>query len=136
MLQFNKLERVEVGGTRGKTLSANVAQVFADFQAAEKFKNVEYDVLDIDHKQFDDDFFEFRTVVKELERRLGSVIVQGFEDCATVAMAFKLFEAFEGLLDREIIMTDLEKKQVELVRSLARTSRRCRESSTSRGTTG
>ena len=38
VLQFNKLERVEVGGTRGKTLTASVQQIFADFQAAaEKF---------------------------------------------------------------------------------------------------
>ena len=77
---------------------------------------MEYDILDIEVKKFDDDFYEFRRTVKELERRLGSIIIQGFEDCATVAMAFKLFDSFEGLLEREIIMTDLEKKEVELVR--------------------
>ena len=31
-------------------------------------------------------------------------------------MAFKLFDSFEGLLEREIITADLEKKEVELVR--------------------
>jgi|TARA_B110001469_G_scaffold127753_1_gene150265 dynein heavy chain len=33
-LQFSKLERVEVGGTRGKTLTNSVQQIFVDFQAA------------------------------------------------------------------------------------------------------
>ena len=33
-LQFNKLERVEVGGTKGKALSANVRQIHADFEEA------------------------------------------------------------------------------------------------------
>jgi dynein heavy chain len=53
VLQFNKLERVEVGGTRGKTLTASVQQIFADFQAAaEKFHALEYDILDVEVKQF------------------------------------------------------------------------------------
>ena len=33
---------------------------------------VPYDVLDVEVKQFDDDFYEFRCSIKELERRLGS----------------------------------------------------------------
>ena len=44
-------------------------------------------------------------------------------------MAFKLFDSFEGLLEREIILTDLEKKQVELIVGLVPTSRRCSASS-------
>jgi len=30
--------------------------------------------MDIDEKDFDDDFYEFRAKIKELERRLASVI--------------------------------------------------------------
>ena len=54
--------------------------------------------------------------IEELERRLGSVIIQAFDDCVTVGTAFKLLDSFEGLLEREIISTDLEKKQIELMR--------------------
>eukprot|EP00227_Mantoniella_beaufortii_P011774 CAMPEP_0197579874 /NCGR_PEP_ID=MMETSP1326-20131121/3768_1 /TAXON_ID=1155430 /ORGANISM="Genus nov. species nov., Strain RCC2288" /LENGTH=4505 /DNA_ID=CAMNT_0043143449 /DNA_START=243 /DNA_END=13760 /DNA_ORIENTATION=+ len=117
VLQFNKLERVEIGGTKGKTLTTSVRQIYADFQTAvEKFKAVTYDIMDVETKQFDDDFYEFRCVIKELERRLGSVIIQAFDDCVTVGTAFKLLDSFEGLLEREIISTDLEKKQIELMR--------------------
>lgn len=76
-----------------------------------------YDVLDIEAKQFDDDFYEFRCQIKELERRLGSVLNQGFEDCATVFAAFKLIESFEGLLEREFIQADLERKHLELIKA-------------------
>ena len=39
VLQFNKLERVEVGGTKGKTLTTSVRQIYADFlQAVAKFQ--------------------------------------------------------------------------------------------------
>ena len=65
MLQFNKLERVEVGGTKGKTLTTSVRQIYADFlQAVAKFQAVTYDIMDVESKQFDDDFYEFRCVIK------------------------------------------------------------------------
>ena len=33
MLQFGKLEKVEIGGTKGRALTASVRQIFSDFQA-------------------------------------------------------------------------------------------------------
>ena len=36
------------------------------------------------HFRFDDDFYEFRCSIKELERRLGAVVSLAFDDCATV----------------------------------------------------
>mmetsp|Transcript_25005 Transcript_25005/g.85566 ORF Transcript_25005/g.85566 Transcript_25005/m.85566 type:complete len:4525 (+) Transcript_25005:136-13710(+) len=118
VLQFNKLERVEVGGTKGKTLTTSVRQIYADFDTAvQKFHTVQYDIMDVETKQFDDDFYEFRCVIKELERRLASVITQAFDDCTTVGTRFKLLDSFEGLLEREIIQADLEKKHVELIRA-------------------
>ena len=75
--QFNKLERVEIGGTKGKVLTNGVKAIHTDFTTAvERFKAVEYDVMDTDAKQFDEDFYAFRVVVKELERRLAAIIIQ------------------------------------------------------------
>ena len=36
--------------------------------------------MNVSAKKFDDDFYEFRCTIKELERRLGSVLTQGFAD--------------------------------------------------------
>ena len=77
------------------------------------------DCLDIADKRFDDDFYSFRTDVKQVERRLASVLNQGYEDCATVVAAFKLIDAFEGLLERDSLQPDLLKKQSELVAAYA-----------------
>ncbi|CAG9462750.1 unnamed protein product [Pedinophyceae sp. YPF-701] len=113
---FLRLDRVEIGGTRGRTLTATVKQIFGEFMTAlEKLQQVEYDLMDVECKQFDDDFFAFRSVVKELERRLGSVLTQAFDDCATVESAFKLLDGFEGLLERDIIKADLDKKNDDLM---------------------
>eukprot|EP00966_Prymnesium_polylepis_P263894 6096663-Prymnesium_polylepis.1 len=44
-------------------------------------------------------------------------LCDSFEDCATVFAAFKLIESFEGLLEREFIQADLERKHLELIKS-------------------
>ncbi|CAB1116950.1 unnamed protein product [Ectocarpus sp. CCAP 1310/34] len=118
IVQFGKLAKIEVGGTKGNTLTASVKQIHLDFEVAvEKFKGVPYDILDVAAKQFDDDFYEFRCSIKELERRLGAVVSLAFDDCATVYGRFKLLDSFEGLLERPIIQDELEKKYVGLVQS-------------------
>lgn len=41
--------------------------------------------------------------------------LQAFDDCTTISMTFKLLDSFEGLLDREVIAADLEKKHADLL---------------------
>ena len=105
------MERIEIGGTKGKTLTNSVQQIFSDFQGAvSAFEAVEYDIMDVIAKRFDDDFYEFRCRIKELERRLGSLLTQAFDDASTLDGRFKLLDSFEGLLDRPIIQDELGKK--------------------------
>ena len=76
---------------------------------------VSYDIMDIDKREFDDDFYKFRCEVKGLERRLASILTQGFDDCDTIIGKFKLLDSFEGLLNRPIIQDELEKKHINLL---------------------
>ena len=116
IVQFGRLERIELGGSKGRALSASVAQMHTDFtRTALTFQNLEYDALDIAVKAFEDDFYQFRTDVKNVERRTAAVLNQGFEDCPTVFSAFKLIDAFEGLLERDALQQDLLRKQAELI---------------------
>ncbi len=115
-VQFSSLERVEVGGTKGKSLSESINQIYLEFkEAVNVFQSVHYDIMDIVAKEFDDDFVIFRNKIKELERRLAAVITQGFDDCDTMNGRFKLLDSFEGLLDRPIIQDELEKKHIVLI---------------------
>jgi len=73
--QFSKLQKIEIGNTKGKTMTANILTVFNEFTAyVENFMLIKYDILDIEQMEFDDDFFKFRQRVKELERRLAAVL--------------------------------------------------------------
>ncbi|KAF6251999.1 flagellar outer dynein arm heavy chain beta [Scenedesmus sp. NREL 46B-D3] len=119
-LQFGRLERVEVGGTKGKSLTSAIKQVHTDFLAAhEKFQQVAYDVMDVDAPGFEADFSTFRDVIRELERRLGALIMQAFDDCTTLSSTFKLLESFEGLLERDAIAAELAKKHKDMVAAFA-----------------
>ena len=111
ILQFSKLAKIEVGGTKGKILTTSVAQIHFDFtQAVENVRAVGKGILDLENKKFDDAFYEFRCRMKELDRRLGSVITQGFDDASTVAGRFRLLDSFDSLVLRPIIADELEKK--------------------------
>jgi dynein heavy chain len=104
IIQFNKLQKIEIGNTKGKQLTASVMQIFDEFnRAVEEFMKVSYDIMDIEKRQFDDDFYKFRNRIKELERRLASILTQGFDDSDTIIGKFKLLDSFEGLLHRPII---------------------------------
>ena len=77
LCRTGSLSHPGMAALQGKTLTTSIKQIFSDFQAAaEKFKSLSYDTMNVDAKQFDIDFFAFRSVIKELERRLGAVIVQ------------------------------------------------------------
>ena len=118
IVQFNKLDNIQIGGTKGKTLSETVKQIFEEFkEAVERFQAVEYEIMDINQKRFDGDFYEFRNKIKELERRLASVLTQGFDDCDTIFGRFKLLDSFESLLNRPHILDELEKKHIILIES-------------------
>ena len=118
IVQFNKLNKIEIGGTKGQTLSSSVKNIYDEFDLAVKdFEEVEYNIMDVSAKKFDDDFYEFRLKIKELERRLASILTQGFDDCDTIYGRFKLLDSFEGLLNRPIISDELEKKHITLLES-------------------
>ena len=118
IVQFTKLNKIEIGGTKGKTLTTSVKQIHTEFLlAVEEFKKVNYDIMNVGAKEFDDDFYEFRCKIKELERRLASILTQGFDDSDTIYGRFKLLESFEGLLTRPIIQDELEKKHITLIES-------------------
>jgi len=118
VLEFSKLGKIFLGGTKGKALTAALRHIHDDFtKAVESFKQVPYDVMDINASRFDDDFYRYRCEVKELDRRLAAVLVQGFDDAATLSARFKLLESFEGLLERPIIKDELDKKQAVLMDS-------------------
>jgi dynein heavy chain len=78
-----------------------VRDIHAEFvKAVETVRALPYDLMDVSVPAFDDDFYRFRQRVKDLERRLAALLLSAFDDCVTMETRFKLFDTFDGFLDR------------------------------------
>jgi dynein heavy chain len=127
-VQFMKLEKVVIGGSKGRALNVTLEAVNADFKSAMSgLEGLPYDVLDVEHPEFADDLAGFRGKVKELERRLAAVLTQAFDDSTNLAARFKLLESFDTLLERPQIADELERKHVALVHEYGQDLKRVQE---------
>ena len=117
IVHFSELAEIEIGGSKGKTLSSSVQQIYGQFQHALQLfqQSVHYDLMDVDAPDFDDDFHSFRSTVEPLESRLACVPMQSFDDTATLAGKFQLLLRFGSLLERPLIAADMEPKHRELL---------------------
>ena len=111
VVQFSQLADIEIGGTQGKVLSVGAQSVWTNFQQlTERFLLVDYDLMDVTADGFASDFYHFRQSVKELERRLSSLIGKAFDDGACTRAKFNLLDSFHQLLNRPNIESDIEKR--------------------------
>lgn len=91
VLEFSKLERVEIGGMKGKILSASVSAVSAEFHRhTSAFSGKSYDVLDPDETSFVKEFETFKQKTYEMDMKLSAILCQAFEDCANLESMYKV----------------------------------------------
>ncbi|KAI8900476.1 dynein heavy chain and region D6 of dynein motor-domain-containing protein [Globomyces pollinis-pini] len=117
IMEFNRLEKIEIGGTKGKILSSQIAQIFLEFTTAlRNFAVIKYDILDISLKDFNNDLSKFHELITDLDRRISTILNQAFDDCSGLYSCFRLLESFGGLLNRSNIIRDFEQKYFELLK--------------------
>ncbi|XP_064650622.1 uncharacterized protein LOC135502065 isoform X3 [Lineus longissimus] len=110
-------DTAKVGGAGTKSLDALVQEVHVQYTNATRafFAQVD-DVLKIDgSQQFESAFFTFRTVVKDLERKLAEILRHSFHQCPTIGAQLRLLEVFEGISSRELVQANLKDKDKKLV---------------------
>lgn len=116
VVEFNKLDKVFLGGTKGETLTQSIRNVVIDFkEAVGHLQHVPYDIMDINASRFDDDFYRYRSKVKDFELRLSNIINQAFDDQSNQIAQFKLLVSMEGLTERPIVKDAIDKKSSECV---------------------
>ena len=115
--QYSEVAHVFVGGTRGRTLTTSLQNIHDDFfRAVRVFEAIEVDVMDVSESStFDDLYFHFRIVMKELDRRLVCVLEQAFEGCPTVSGRFKLLSSFRPFLSRPGVAEPMKLKGMSLL---------------------
>lgn len=86
-----KLEKIEIGGLKGRMLSARIRGVSAEFQQCfSVFGSKTYDVLDPDDLSFLHDYEQFQKKIFEMDLKLAAVLCQAFEDCNNLESIFKV----------------------------------------------
>lgn len=106
-----RLEKVEIGGVKGKVLSSRIVNIFEEFRGEfEKFTNKKYDPLEPSCQEFIVDYNNFNNFVEDLDCRLSSIICQAFDDCNGLTGIFKLIMILGSLLARPIIKRDFDSR--------------------------
>nr|CAD7455111.1 unnamed protein product [Timema tahoe] len=119
VIEFMKLEKVEIGGLKGRILSSRIVAVFAEFnEHLSVFACKTYDVLNPEDEAFVQDYVEFQARIRDLDRRLASVLCQAFDDCCNLESVFKLIEIVGSVLDRPLIKDEFTGKYKYIVEML------------------
>nr|XP_027809857.1 dynein heavy chain 9, axonemal [Marmota flaviventris] len=115
-LDFHKLGKLEFSGIRGNSLGQQVQQMYEEFQEMYKvFSECSYDFLDPSNMEFENDISEFNQRVEDLDRRLGTIFIQAFDDTPGLEHAFKLLDIAGNLLDRPLVARDVSDKYLVLI---------------------
>lgn len=119
VIEFLKLEKVEIGGLKGRQLSARITGIYVEFnQFFAAFASKTYDVLDPDDSTFTTDFADFQKHISELDMKLAAILCQAFDDCYNLESVFKLISIVGSVLDRPKIKEEFTNKYSEVLRML------------------
>ncbi|ORC84913.1 dynein heavy chain [Trypanosoma theileri] len=109
---FDKMENIKVGGSKSQIHTREAEEIKAEFDEAYlKFFGVEYNLLDVDETRFDTDYSNFRATIRELERRLGAILVTTIDEAKAISEIFKAVDTFDGFTDRTVVQLEWFKKQ-------------------------
>lgn len=91
MKEFTKLERIEIGGLKGRSLSNKIIRIYREFtENFTLFATRTYDVLDPEDMNFVNDYLQFQKHIDNLDRQLASVLCQAFDECCNLDSVFKV----------------------------------------------
>ncbi|XP_041937573.1 dynein heavy chain 11, axonemal [Alosa sapidissima] len=100
-LDFLKLERIELGGSRGKILSELIYSMNDQFNDSWRIlRESKYDPLDYTKEDFVRDHTRFMEQNQDFDQRLGTVLNLAFQHSQGLESAFKLLQMFGSLLER------------------------------------
>uniref|UniRef100_A0A8C9J5L0 Dynein axonemal heavy chain 9 n=1 Tax=Piliocolobus tephrosceles TaxID=591936 RepID=A0A8C9J5L0_9PRIM len=115
-LDFHKLGKVEFSGIRGNALSQQVQQMHEEFHEMYRlFSGSSSDYLYLQSTGFENDIAEFNQKVEDLDRRLGTIFIQAFDDAPGLEHAFKLLDIAGNLLERPLVARDTSDKYLVLI---------------------
>nr|XP_043887070.1 dynein axonemal heavy chain 11 [Solea senegalensis] len=100
-LDFLKLEKIELGGSRGKILSEMILSMSEEFHDRWRgLRESKYDPLDYNNDDFVRHYTRFMEQNRDFDQRLGTVLNLAFQHSKNLKSTFKLLKIFGTLLER------------------------------------
>lgn len=91
VMEFSKLEKIEIGGIQGGSLSARIMNVYKEFQHLfVSFTVRSNDALEPDDQSFTENCAKFNESITDLDSKLAAVLCQAFDDCGNLESIFKV----------------------------------------------
>ncbi|KAI3360460.1 hypothetical protein L3Q82_002355 [Scortum barcoo] len=104
MLDFQRMEKLEFGGLKGKLYSEHAAQMYREFSNhCQALKHSENSPLDLNSEDFEKQYKDFKERIVDFECRLASLLCLAFKDCSGLESAFKLLTVVGPFLERKQI---------------------------------
>ncbi|XP_069077648.1 dynein axonemal heavy chain 11-like [Pleurodeles waltl] len=103
-IDFTKLERIAIGGMRGKILSEEIHIMNEEFQEIWRvFQESKYDPLDYRNMEFLHDYKRYTQQMNAFDHHLANILNVAFNESNGLDSAFKVLQIFGSLLERPII---------------------------------
>lgn len=92
VVEYLKLEKVEIGGLNGRVLGVKVSHIYDEFSAAfGVLQNVTYDPADPEDPSFINDYKDFVNKITDMDRRMAAITTLAFDECHNLEAIFKVF---------------------------------------------
>uniref|UniRef100_A0A3B5KZ49 Dynein, axonemal, heavy chain 11 n=1 Tax=Xiphophorus couchianus TaxID=32473 RepID=A0A3B5KZ49_9TELE len=104
MLEFQMMEKLELGGIRGRFYGEQVAKIHNEFtNHCQALKYSKYNPLDLTSQAFEDDCNTFKRRIADFELRLANLLCLAFKDCTGLESALKMLTIIAPFLERSQI---------------------------------
>ena len=99
-----KLEKVEIGGLKGRALSEEVLVLFESFSTLyTEFQGKGYDTLLMENNEFELAYEKFSQAVRDIDKKFASIACLAFDECSNCEQAYKLILILGSLAERKLI---------------------------------
>ncbi|KAM3917468.1 dynein axonemal heavy chain 11-like [Leptodactylus fuscus] len=103
-IDYLKLEKIEIGGFRGKILSEEIHIMSEESNEIWRMlQESKYDPLDYGNAGFLSDYMKYRQQINGFDHHLSRILNLAFDESNGLESAFKLLQIFGALLERPVI---------------------------------
>ncbi|MED6234546.1 hypothetical protein ATANTOWER_026276 [Ataeniobius toweri] len=104
VLEFQRMEKLEFGGVKGRLYSKQVSKIHNEFtNYCQALKHSKNNPLDFTSQAFEVEYNGFQRRIAEFERRLANLLCLAFKDCTGLESALKMLTIVGPFLERRQI---------------------------------